>query len=396
MAETTTSYSDARSRLQRWIQERDYAGFEPYDLLNSEYLHGGWARQQPFASVLLQTGKHYGGLTLRRWLRVPASKNPKALGLILSAYCDLKRLGEDTALYATYLKAELRRLRSPQERDYCWGYDWDWIALRGTRLSAFSPNCIATYFCASALLDMANCFADSEAHAMALSAASFVTQRLNRSVDGSRHLCFSYTPRDHTLIFNNSVLAGALLARLAGDERRIFHDLARRSIQYLADHQASDGSWPYGTGPLQHWIDGFHTGYNLCAILEYRHWTGDQTFDETWARAYRFYKMNFFREDGAPKYMYNRLYPIDIHACTQAILTFCASRQFDHEAMSLARRTADWTLANMQNDDGTFGFQIRRFRTDRTPYMRWGQAWMLRALARLELELNNSGGVRTP
>jgi hypothetical protein len=158
-------------------------------------------------------------------------------------------------------------------------------------------------------------------------------------------------------------------------------------MRYLAAQQRNDGSWTYGANRVQNWIDSFHSGYNLCALLEYSRVSGDASFDPYIARGYEFYKRSFFCKDGAPKYFHDRAFPIDIHSCAQAILTFCAFRERDPEALSLARRTADWTIQNMRSLDGSFFYQRHRLRTDRTPYMRWGQAWMFRALARLEAVL---------
>jgi hypothetical protein len=378
-------YDMVLRELRAWIEVRDCAGHEPYDLLNSPHFKATWTRRPPLANLLIQWGRNFGGVRLRHLLGVPASKNPKALALMLAGYCDLARCGERTASEAGNLKRELQRLRSPNEPDFCWGYDWDYVSLRGTKMRAFSANSIATCFAASALLDMAEAFGDSEAGAMARSAVQFVIHRLNRPVDNTDHLCFSYTSSDHTRIYNSSVLAGALLARMAeGDQKVECLSLAHRSMRYLVDQQNQDGSWAYGVGRFQQWIDGFHTGYNLCALLEYRSVTRDTSFDQSIDRGYEFYKRSFFRHDGAPKYFYNRLYPIDIHACSQAIMTFCAFRDRDPEALGLARRTADWTIQNMRSPEGTFFYQRHRLWTNRTPYMRWGQAWMFRALARLE------------
>jgi hypothetical protein len=49
----------------------------------------------------------------------------------------------------------------------------------------------------------------------------------------------------------------------------------------------------------------------------------------------------------------------------------------------MARRVASWTIKNLRDKRGFFYYQRRRFYTVRKPYMRWTQAWMLYALARL-------------
>jgi len=382
-----TEFDSALLGLHHWLQARDYAGYEPYDVLNSPFL-GTWAQHQPFATLLIQSAKRIGGLPLRRLLQIPHSRNPKALGLALAAYCDLSQTGWDSHAAAEHVKHLLIEARSNRESDSCWGYDWHYVSLRGARLPAFSPNSIATVFCADALLDYAEAFNDREARAIALSAAHWLATRLQRSVDDGHRICLSYTPHDRTRIFNNSALVGALLARVGRQpQNRQYRETAHCIMQYLADGQSPDGSWRYGMAPSQSWIDSFHTGYNLCALLAYQKSTGDQAFGEILDRGYDFYRRHFFRGDGSPRYFHDRTYPIDIHACSQAILTFCAFSHFDSLALSCAEQVARWTIAHLRNRDGSFGYQIHRFHTDRTPYVRWSEAWMLRALARLRLHL---------
>lgn len=390
LKENAGAVTTVRRKLQCWAEANGWAGYEPYDLLNSPYLTRSWTKTTIPATVLIQFGRRFAGLRLRRWLQIPPSQNPKALALFLTAYCDLNRLGEAWLERVSQLKARLQALRSPNESCCCWGYDWEFTSLRGSVLEKFSPNCIATCFCAEALLEVGQTFGDHEAETMAESAGQFLVGRLNRSVDTQQQVCFSYTPENQTRILNNSVLAGALLARLGARSRNFeYLDLARRAMQYLVDRQRSDGSWTYGEGRWQQWIDGFHTGYNLCALLAYANVTGDSSFDQALERGYNFYKRVLICTDGIPKYFHNRIYPIDIHSCSQAILTFCAFRDRDPEALGLAQRTADWTIENMRSPDGTFFYQRHRLWTNRTPYMRWGQAWMFRALAKLERVLTS-------
>ncbi len=363
---------EAIAALRGWIESRQFEGHEPFDLLNSPYLRG--ARTAIPGILLIQAGKRYGGLRLRSLLKVPRSRNPKALGLCLSAYCDLAECGYDVSAEAGWVKSELIRLRSPHESDYCWGYDWDYVSLRGSRLAAFSPNVIASYFCATAMLRMSEVFRDQEARAIAESTARFMVLRLNRSFESDIAVCFSYTPNDKTLIYNSSALAAVFLARIG----ETYQSLARKAMVFLVEHQLPDGGWYYGQLRRQRWIDSFHTSYNICALLAYQQITGDRSFEPAMVRGHRYYESSFFTAEGAPKYFHNRTFPIDIHSCSQAILHFAA-----FGAMDRAWRAFGWTLKNMGAGDGSFYYQRHRLMTNRTPYMRWGQAWMLHALAAL-------------
>jgi hypothetical protein len=322
---------------------------------------------------------------------VPPSKNPKALGLLLSGYCDMSRGGEDWKQQSVSLKRELLQLRSPGEELFCWGYDWDFYSLRGPAMAAFSPNAIATYFCGCAFLDFAETFADDHARSIAESVGEFFVKRLNRSVERGDQLCFSYTPTNRSVIYNASALVGAYLARLAGQNGNPeYSELAKKCMTFLADAQHSDGSWPYGSKRRQSWIDNFHTGYNLCALLDYSRFSGDSSFEPVIAKGYSFYRQNLFTSDGIPKYFHDSTFPVDIHSCSQAILTFCAFSSWESSALADAVKTTEWTIQNMQAPEGSFYFQRHRFWTNRTPYMRWGQAWMFRALTHLELTLGRA------
>lgn len=380
------SLTQAIETLRTWIEMRQFAGYEPFDLLNSRYLSGAWARKALPAILLIQSGKRFAGLRLRQALKVPLSRNPKALGLCLSAYCDLAQAGYDVSAEAAWLKDQLIQLRSPGEAEYCWGYDWDFVSLRGARLPAFAPNCIASCFCANAMMEKHKVFADSEALEVAESVSRFLVNRLNRSFESNDAICFSYTPNDRTLIYNSSALAGVLLARagrMSGNEHYL--SLARRAMVFLQKEQLSTGGWYYGRLRRQHWIDSFHSSYNICALLDYQRITGDSSFEEAMLLGHRYYQNSFFTKEGAPKYFNNRTFPIDIHTCSQAILHFAAVSAVDPTALERAWKTFQWTMRNMAEADGSFYYQRHRLWTNRTPYMRWGQAWMLRALAKLLL-----------
>ena len=54
-----------------------------------------------------------------------------------------------------------------------------------------------------------------------------------------------------------------------------------------------------------------------------------------------------------------------------------------------ARGVAKWTVENLWDERGFFWYQRGRRLTNRIPYMRWGQAWMYYALAKL-IEANEA------
>ena len=101
-------------------------------------------------------------------------------------------------------------------------------------------------------------------------------------------------------------------------------------------------------------------------------------------RGHAYYQETFFTQAGAPKYFDRRTFPIDIHACAQAILHFTDFAALDPANLGRAQtryfngRCTTWQPPTVPSttsaiDCGSIAH----------PYMRWGQAWMFHALARL-------------
>jgi hypothetical protein len=265
-----------------------------------------------------------------------------------------------------------------------WGYNFDWqsrnfFAPRGT------PTVVPTAFAARALIEAARQFKDDEYSNLARSVCDFLLRDLPRTVDTETEICFSYAPATDTRIFNASLLAAEVLAETGKlTNNRSLCDHAKRAARYVINQQQRDGSWTYGTESNQSWIDSFHTAYNLfslkriiaaCAL-------GDE-FQAALKRGFVYWKQTFFLADGWPKYYHDDPYPADAHAAASAIVTLLECRDLDDTATTTAQQVASWTIANLRDKRGFFYYQRRRFYTVRKPYMRWTQAWMLYALARL-------------
>ena len=101
-------------------------------------------------------------------------------------------------------------------------------------------------------------------------------------------------------------------------------------------------------------------------------------------RGYEFLDRAILPRNGWPKYFPNRLYPADVHSVARGDRRRwlnCAAA-FPGR-LELAEQIADWAMKNMRSAAGFFYYQRRRFFTVRIPYMRWSEAWMMYALARL-------------
>ena len=93
-----------------------------------------------------------------------------------------------------------------------------------------------------------------------------------------------------------------------------------------------------------------------------------------------YYINTFFTKEGIAKYYHNSIYPIDIHAPAQLVVTLIKLGKFE-EQKELANRVLHWTIENMQSKKGYFYYQINKTFSSKIPYIRWAQAWMFYALS---------------
>jgi hypothetical protein len=148
--------------------------------------------------------------------------------------------------------------------------------------------------------------------------------------------------------------------------------------------QGDRGEWAYGPKLRHSWIDNFHTAFVLSSLVRIGHCVSAirPDADNAIAKGFDFWIANFFTAEGAPKYFDNQTYPIDIHSAAAAIVTLADLRDQDDRALPLVEKIAAWTTNEMWNADGFFSYQKTRSSTVRIPFIRWGQAWMVYAIAR--------------
>ena len=382
-------FQSAYDQLFSWCQERDFAGHDPFDALNSRLFQATPLAQSRNARLIWTQAVKRSPADFRNVIRVPAERNAKGIALFsLAQIANHRRLrSEESEIAVRNFLSGLLSMKVDGYSGACWGYNFDWqsrnfFAPRGT------PTIVPTAFAARALIEAGQIF--QNLHDEARSVCDFIMNDLPRTVDTETELCFSYAPNTNTRIFNASLLAAEVLANVGNNtgEKELI-DLADRAARYVVNNQQPDGSWLYGTDPKQSWIDNFHTAYVLFSLKRIIDVSSRKhEFQPALERGYQYWKNTFFLADGWPKYYDHDLYPADAHAAASAIVTFLECRELDAEALRLAQNVATWTIQNLRDSRGFFYYQRRRFYTVRKPYMRWTQAWMLYALSRLLEELN--------
>lgn len=371
------------SKLQAYCEREEFKGWDPYDGLNSHFFQAipVISKNRLAKLIWIQFFKR-SPLNLRSLFGVKKGYNPKGLGLFLASYCNLYS-DDPQKEYLEKINSFSEQLLTLQNKEYsgaCWGYNFDWQA-RAFYQPKNTPTVVATVFIANAFLDAYEITANEQLLNVARSSCDFILNDLNRTYDSKDNFCFSYSPLDNSVVFNASLLGSKLLSRVYNftNENTLIEN-AKKSVDFCFEYQQINGSWAYGTLPFHQWVDNFHTGYNLECISDYMKYSNDRSYFEKLNKGFEYYIKTFFTKEGIPKYYSDSVYPIDIHSPAQFIITLVKLGKFC-EQKELADTVLNWTIKNMQSNQGYFYFQANKFFTSRIPYIRWAQAWMFYALS---------------
>jgi len=375
--------------LHNYCVDEGYKGYDPYDGLNSTVFQSlPLLNRNKYARLVwIQFFKLFP-LNLRKLVGIKKEYNPKALGLFLSVYCNLSemRTGNDYSDKISFFHKQLLSLISLNWSGACWGYNFDWQA-KAFYQPKHTPTVVATSFISNAFLDAYELTKSPEYLEIARSSCDFIIKDLNRTWDSNGDFAFSYSPLDNSVVFNASLLASRLLARVYEKTKEDnLLSIARKSVSFCCNHQKTDGSWSYGTADFHRWIDNFHTGYNLECISDYMKFSGDKSYENNLRKGFDYYINTFFTEKGISKYYNNSVYPVDIHAPAQLVITLSKLNKFE-EYRALLDNVLGWTIENMQSPKGYFYYRKNRFYKSRISYMRWAQAWMFYALSEYLLNI---------
>lgn len=370
-------------KLKQYCEKENFRGWDPFDGLNSAVFNSlPLVRSNKLTRLIWIQLFKKNPFNLRKIAMVAKGENPKGLALFLSGYCNLYKIDpKDEYLDKIKMLADkLIKMRTPGYSGACWGYNFDWQS-KAFFQPKYTPTIVASTYVGYALLDAYEITQNDIYRIYGVSVSDFILKDLNRTIDSDGDFAFSYSPLDHTQVFNASLLGSRMLARTYEYTRnKALLEAARHSVAYCCKHQKSNGSWTYSTLPFHQWIDNFHTGFNLECIAEYQKYSGDASFSKNIEAGLKYYLETFFTPEGIPKYYNNSIYPVDVHATAQLAVTLSRLEQLPKH-IALVDRVMEWTIDNMQSEQGFFYYQKWKWFTIRIPYMRWSQSWMFFSLS---------------
>ena len=393
MANDKCSMIDVYDRLFAYCEAENFAGYDPFDGLNSRIFQASPLKYlAPARLAWLQMVKR-SAKNLRSALKIEKGVNPK--GVALFALSELSRFratykpnhAENAKNFLVKLLELKISIPNPKSqipnRKTAFGYNFDWQS-RAFFVPRGTPTVVPTAFAAQAFLEGYGLFGEESYLETAREICAFITEDLNRISESDDEICFSYTPIDRNVIYNASLLAGEALAKtgaILGDEHYL--ELAKKTANFVIKRQREDGAWAYGEKLKFVWTDNFHTAYVLLSLFRLQKTIPAFLCDEAIEKGLNYWLENFFLADGAPKYYDKDAFPIDIHSAAAAIVALVELNEFDARCLPQAEKVAAWTIENMRDERGFFYYQKRKERLVKTSFIRWSNAWMLYALAKL-------------
>lgn len=385
MTDVRIVIAESLNSLSQWVNQEGTYGWDPYDALYSP-----WGRnlKNPYLRVLLIQLNNYSPFNLRPLLKVKKGLDLKGTAVFAPAYAKMYRLTQDE-FHLEKLREGLEFIESSSLRGN-YGYDcwashyYPFVTVDNNRLEVGSPDIIGTSRSIIALLEGYKILQDPKLLDMTISASHFLVDMLFQEDALFPH--FKYTISETIRIVPNASAHAleALTAVLQIRNDSTLKDICEKMAQALIEIQREDGSWMYSMFP-----DGrtkrvqldFHQGYMIDGLLSFLPFSEekDNLIACIESGAY-FYKNALFRRNGSSYYRHPIPYPIDIHNQAQGIISFAKMSKLNEEYLEFAKLISIWTITNMQDESGYFYHQKWPLITNKTPHMRWGQAWMMLAL----------------
>jgi hypothetical protein len=379
--------------LVNWLNKKGWKGFDPYDIKAIPLLVKiiDWGNKNKIVSwirELILEVLYIFPKQSRRLFNIKPQINPKAMGLFASSYLDL------------FIKTniEIYKLKSEECLDWLhlnkievnngigWGYPFGWQSKEF--IPANTPNGIVTTVVGEAFWDYYKYSGDKKYLNTCVGIANFLYSLPYEEY--GKGICFSYTPVFINHVHNLNLFVAEFLIKIGKEiGNTVWIEKGNLATTYTLADQRPNGSFDYNGPPEkpQNFFDNYHTGFVLRMLHSIWKLTGREDVKFSLDKCYDHYIRNFFEESGLPKLMPNRKYRIDIHSAAEAVNCLSQLSRTYQGSIDIAKKVLIWTIDNLQDSSGFFYYGILKSRIlgisykSKIPYIRWGQAWMLKAIS---------------
>lgn len=384
---------DSFISLKSYCEKENFAGWDPYDGLNSKVFQVTPFKHWKITRLLwIQLFKR-SPINLRKLFLVSKGHNSKCIALALTSFCNLYKIAakgnnpfgtkEQCIEKIDFLANLLLELQNKKYSGSCWGYNFDWQS-KAFFLPKNTPTIVATSFAVEALLEAYEITQNKDYLCTAISSYKFIVHDLNIIQKQDGLFMFSYSPIDNQAVYNATLLASKTLSLIYFYSGKIeLKELAYKSVKAVCDLQNHDGSFPHSDQVGQKWRDSFHTGFKLESLAYYQLFCKDMSFNSYINKGFEYWVNNFFDSVSGYSYYYDRGQKsnlTDLHCVAQSLSTFHKLNRFEKHKILIEKITS-WAIDNMQNKEGYFYFQKNKDKINKIQYMRWPNVWMLYGLS---------------
>lgn len=382
-----------------WYETTGGESWDPYDLWATKY--GIFARSVYYRNAMLGAPFVVPVILLellapgagRFWIKKKRFAMADAqLALGFNRLYKLRNRAEDLDR-ARELTLGLLDLSIPGYSGPAWGYPFDWQTNRGLWKEG-TPFITVAPYAFEAFLALNDSTGEKRYLDTARLVGDFVLKDLPETDMGDGSSASAYSPSDNTMIINTSAYRAFVLSEfgyLFNSEEALTK--AGRFIRFVLRNQRADGSWPYGIGKQDDFIDHFHTCFILKNLYKYYLRYPDPTISRAIQTGYRFYADNLFYPDGCPKPFYRsprfETLQYDLYDYSEAILLGVLLRKEVDGAWEMSKNVCERMIEKFKTPKGYFATSFNRLGlANRVPYLRWAQSEAFQAITAMSEALS--------
>lgn len=287
---------------------------------------------------------------------------------------------------AIHFLEELRQSRSPQSKEYCWGYPFDWVTRNGV-IARDTPFITTLPYVFEAFLQVHQLAPRDEWKAVLESIARHAFFEIKAIPTSATASSSGYHPADVDGGVINAAAYRSFLLTSASQAlgNKDYREAADRNLQFVLDAQNADGSWYYAVDGVRDFVDHFHTCFVMKALAKVHSITGHAKCLEALQRGADYYVKNLFEADGLPKPFSKAprltVYKRELYDCAEAINLCLLLRGRIPMLNTTLTRLIGGILQDWVRPAGHFRARQLLLGWDNVPMHRWGQSQMFRSLA---------------
>lgn len=315
--------------------------------------------------------------------RFPIADAHYAMGFAFLAKTTNKDIYYEKALH--FLEV-LKTTRCAGYNNYCWGYPFNWVTLRGT-IEKGTPLITTVPYIYEAFRQVWEIDKVQEwLQIMESIAEHALLDYKDFKTSASASTC-SYTPdpAQSVAVVNANAYRAFLLTCAANDfAEEKYWKVAERNLNFVLESQNEDGSWYYAKDGKRNFIDHFHTCFVLKALAKIEALMGHPGCTKAIDRGIEYYSKNLFDEVGSPRPFSSRprmtVYRRELYDYAECInLAVLLTGRYP-KLDNLLRCVLNEVLTVWQKPDGSFRSRRLHLGWDNTPMHRWAQAQLFRSL----------------